>query len=185
MTDDEIARATLITGDITEAGVLSPIIDKFAITHIIHLAGLQVPICKADPRLGAMVNVIGTINVFEAARRAGDSIRGRRRGSAAYLQSDRRRALAVERDAAEPATHYGAFKRCNEDNARSITGPRRQQHRRPLRSTALGETLRANVGPNKSDESSSHRAPVSCASVEDRFSVHRRYSRYLYSRLNI
>ena len=119
MNDDEIARATLITGDITEPEALSPIIDKFGVTHIIHLAGLQVPICKANPRLGAMVNVIGTINVFEAARRAGDSIqRVVYASSAAVFGMMEKERPLTERDAANPATHYGAFKRCNEDNAR-------------------------------------------------------------------
>src|SRR5258708_4813962 len=35
---------------------------------IIHLAGLQVPTCRTDPLAGAKVNVIGTLNVFEAAK---------------------------------------------------------------------------------------------------------------------
>src|SRR2546425_4677243 len=35
------------------------------ITHIIHLAALQVPACAADPPLGARVNVVGTLNAFE------------------------------------------------------------------------------------------------------------------------
>jgi nucleoside-diphosphate-sugar epimerase len=119
MSDDEIARATLITGDITEADALSPIIEKFGVTHLIHLAGLQVPICKANPRLGAMVNVLGTINVFEAARRASDSIQKVVYASSAAVFGvmDEERPL-TEGDAANPATHYGAFKRCNEDNAR-------------------------------------------------------------------
>ena len=119
MSDDEIARATLITGDITEADALSPIIDKFGVTHIIHLAGCQVPICKANPHLGAMVNVIGTLNVFEAARQAGNSIKRVVYASSAAVfgMTEVERPL-VEREAAQPATHYGAFKRCNEDNAR-------------------------------------------------------------------
>lgn len=119
MSEDEIARATLITGDIAEADALSPIIEKFAVTHIIHLAGLQVPICKANPRLGAMVNVIGTLNVLEAARRAGNSVQRIVYASSAAVFGvmEEERALS-ERDAAQPSTHYGAFKRCNEDNAR-------------------------------------------------------------------
>ena len=36
-------------------------------THLLHLAGLQTPTCRADPILGAKVNVIGTLAVFEAA----------------------------------------------------------------------------------------------------------------------
>lgn len=119
MSDDEIARASVVTGDITEADALSPIIEKFGVTHIIHLAGLQVPICRADPRIGAMVNVIGTINVLESARRAGDSIqRVVYASSAAVFGMMEEERPLTERDAAQPATHYGAFKRCNEDNAR-------------------------------------------------------------------
>ena len=38
---------------------------------IIHLAALQVPFCKADPVAGARANVVGTVNVLEAARHHG------------------------------------------------------------------------------------------------------------------
>lgn len=118
MNDDEIARAIVVAGDITDAEALSPIIEKLAVTHLIHLAGLQVPICRGDPRLGAMVNVVGTINVFEAARRAPSISRLVYASSAAVfgiMEEDR---PLTERDAAHPETHYGAYKRCNEDNAR-------------------------------------------------------------------
>src|SRR5262245_32404177 len=56
MSDEEIARATIVTGDITEENALLGVINDFGVTHIIHLAGLQVPICRTNPRLGAMVN---------------------------------------------------------------------------------------------------------------------------------
>src|SRR5712692_8626183 len=75
MSEEEISRAKVLTGDITKAGSLMPIIDSFGVTNVIHLAGLQVPTCKADPRLGAMVNVVGTINVFEAVRLAKGQIK--------------------------------------------------------------------------------------------------------------
>src|SRR6267378_7018497 len=74
MSEEEISRAKVVTGDITQADALLPIIDRSGVTNIIHLAGLQVPTCKANPRLGAMVNVLGTINVFEAARRAAGQV---------------------------------------------------------------------------------------------------------------
>ena len=35
-----------------------------------HLAGLQTPTCRADPVLGARVNVLGTLAVFKTAARA-------------------------------------------------------------------------------------------------------------------
>lgn len=119
MDDEAIAKATFITGDITEAESLLPVIEKHGVSHIIHLAGLQVPSCKASPRLGAMVNVIGTINVFEAARQTKDLVRRVVYASSAAVfgMVGEERPL-IESDAAEPATHYGAFKRCNEDNAR-------------------------------------------------------------------
>src|SRR5438105_11897640 len=42
MGEEEIARARLVTGDITEAGALTSLVEEFAVTHVIHLAGLQV-----------------------------------------------------------------------------------------------------------------------------------------------
>ena len=119
MNDEEISRAKVSTGDITEAGSLSPIIDSFGVTNIIHLAGLQVPTCKADPRLGAMVNVVGTINVFEAVRFAGGQIKNVTYASSAAVFGvvEEERAI-TERDEPQPTSHYGVFKRCNEGNAR-------------------------------------------------------------------
>jgi nucleoside-diphosphate-sugar epimerase len=65
------------------------------------------------------VNVIGTINVFEAARHAGNSIqRAVYASSAAVFGMTKEQRPLTEGDATEPATHYGAFKSCNEDNAR-------------------------------------------------------------------
>lgn len=152
MSDDEIARATPITGDITEADVLSPIIEKYGVTHLIHLAGLQVPICKANPRLGAMVNVLGTINVFEAARRASASIHKVVYASSAAVFGlmDEERPL-TEGEAANPATHYGAFKRCNEDNARVYYSDHRVNSigLRPLTIYGVGRDFGLTSDPTK------------------------------------
>jgi UDP-glucose 4-epimerase len=119
MTDQEISRAQLVTGDITNADALPSILEEFSVTRIVHLAGLQVPTCRAEPRLGAMVNVVGTINVFEAARKTAVRITKIVYASSAAVfgSADEDRPL-TEQDAPQPTTHYGAFKRCNEDNAR-------------------------------------------------------------------
>ena len=118
MDQREISLIHLITGDITEADVLLPIIDRFEVTNLIHLAGLQVPTCRADPRLGALVNVIGTINVFEAVRRSAGQIKNVVYASSAAVfgvpEEDR---PMTERDEPQPSSHYGVFKRCNEGNA--------------------------------------------------------------------
>ena len=53
----------------TDLNALERALDEHAITHVIHLAALQVPFVRADPPLGARVDVLGTVNVFEAVRR--------------------------------------------------------------------------------------------------------------------
>jgi len=117
MNDDDLARVHFITGDITDgAAVLSALSDSGA-ARVIHLAGLQVPTCKADPVAGALVNVAGTINVFEAARKIGISGIVYASSAAVYGMNDDDVALD-ETAACEPTTHYGVFKRANEGNAR-------------------------------------------------------------------
>jgi nucleoside-diphosphate-sugar epimerase len=117
MDDDEIERAVFVAGDITDGDTVSQIVQEREITNVIHLAGLQVPTCRVNPRLGAMVNVIGTINIFEAAKNSGGRVNRVAYASSAAVfgKSD---GPAPEELAGGMNTHYGAFKRCNEDNAR-------------------------------------------------------------------
>src|SRR5215813_9226261 len=117
MNDEEIERAAFVAGDITDAETVSRVVVEREITNVIHLAGLQVPTCRANPRLGAMVNVIGTINLFEAAKNSGGRVKRIAYASSAAVfgKSD---GPAPEDQAGAMNTHYGAFKRCNEDNAR-------------------------------------------------------------------
>ena len=78
---------------------------------IIHLAGVLTPFCKNDPVAGAMVNVIGTLNVFEAAKRQGiDKVIYSSSGGV-FGPDDSSFPL--------PTTHYGAFKLANEAAARA------------------------------------------------------------------
>jgi UDP-glucuronate 4-epimerase len=74
MTPDELARVTFVDGDITDLPALEHALDTHAITHVIHLAALQMPFVKADPQLGAQINVVGTVNVFEAVARYREQI---------------------------------------------------------------------------------------------------------------
>ncbi|MGE0129764.1 MAG: NAD-dependent epimerase/dehydratase family protein [Blastocatellales bacterium] len=117
MDDDEIERAAFAAGDITDADAVSQIVEQREVTNIIHLAGLQVPTCRANPRLGAMVNVIGAINVFEAAKNSGGRVKRIAYASSAAVFGKNDGAV-TEAQAGGMNTHYGAFKRCNEDNAR-------------------------------------------------------------------
>ena len=78
---------------------------------IIHMAGILTPACAADPVRGAQVNVIGTLNMFEAARAHGikhivytssAGVFGPDQGTEPF-----------------PITHYGTFKLANEGAARA------------------------------------------------------------------
>ena len=113
----EIERVRFITGDITDGEAVRTALEESTARRIIHLAGLQVPTCKADPAQGALVNVIGTINVFEAAQAAGAE-RVVYASSAAVFGLSEDAAPLDEHARSEPTTHYGVFKRANEGNAR-------------------------------------------------------------------
>lgn len=103
--DDEAAGAvTWIVGDIRDSEAVTAAVKDHEIGAIVHLAAMQVPFCNADPARGAGVNVVGHVNIFEAARAAGIS-------SIAYASSVA--ALAPEGEQ-WPTTLYGAYKLADE-----------------------------------------------------------------------
>jgi nucleoside-diphosphate-sugar epimerase len=121
MASDELARVLLVQGDVTRLDDLGRALDEHGITNVIHLAALQIPFCREDPALGAAVNVLGTVNVFEAVKRRRDRIPGPLvyASSAAYFgPDDGGPALEREDIPSRPATHYGVYKQANEGNAR-------------------------------------------------------------------
>jgi len=69
------------------------------------------PACQADPLLGARVNVIGTLNVFEAAKAHGIPQVVYTSSGGVYGLEDDQHPL--------PSTHYGAYKLANEGSARA------------------------------------------------------------------
>ncbi|MGJ5176306.1 NAD-dependent epimerase/dehydratase family protein [Bradyrhizobium oligotrophicum] len=78
---------------------------------IVHLAGILTPACKDDPVRGAMINLVGTLNVFEAAR-----ILGIRR----IVFSSSAGVYGPDDDVTpRPITHYGTFKLACEGSARA------------------------------------------------------------------
>ncbi|MGH9405917.1 MAG: NAD-dependent epimerase/dehydratase family protein [Terriglobia bacterium] len=119
--DDQLARVHFIQGDITNIDELDRAVTQDGITHLIHLAALQVPACAANPVLGARVNVLGTLNLFETAKRRRDHVRRIVYASsiAVYGPDEFYGGGAVPEDAVlRPGTHYGVFKVANEGNAR-------------------------------------------------------------------
>src|SRR6185295_491492 len=71
MQPEDVDRVHFIAGDITDVSAVRSALENSGARRIIHLAGLQVPTCQADPVAGAFVNVIGTLNLFEAAKASG------------------------------------------------------------------------------------------------------------------
>lgn len=116
-----LSRVQFLRGDVCDSDQVSSEVLRQNVDYIIHLAGLQVPTCRANPKLGAMVNVVGTINVFEAARARGNELRGLVYASSAAVfgpEEDYGDNPLDESAPLLPETHYGVFKQCNEGNAR-------------------------------------------------------------------
>jgi UDP-glucuronate 4-epimerase len=114
MSAEELDRLTMISGDVTDLEQLERTIVDHGITHVVHLAAMLLPLVKADPPRGASVNVVGTTNVFEAARRHG--IRGVAYASSAAVYGPG--AGPRVEDAGDPTSLYGVFKLANEGTAR-------------------------------------------------------------------
>lgn len=119
LTEAEQQAITFIHGDLTDSQNVAETVKAQSVTHIIHLGALQVPFCRANPIMGGKVNVVGTLNLFEAARQ--NDI-----GHVVYASS-----IAVYGPASDyppgpiahdapfaPRTLYGAFKQNNEQTAR-------------------------------------------------------------------
>jgi nucleoside-diphosphate-sugar epimerase len=117
MDDDSIARVNFQEGDITDDARFEQVVRENGITHIIHLAALQVPFVRANPILGAKVNVVGSAIVLEIARKLAEQIEGLAYASsiAVYGSADLYPPGPIADDAPLiPVTLYGVTKEANE-----------------------------------------------------------------------
>ena len=123
MSAEEQDAITFVQGDLRDTDAVKAVFAEHGITHVIHLAALQVPMCRANPVLGAEVNVTGTVNVFEAARANGV-------GHVAYASSigvygppsDFPPGLIPHDAPKNPRTLYGGYKVCNEQTGQVYFG---------------------------------------------------------------
>jgi nucleoside-diphosphate-sugar epimerase len=112
-----------VTGRIEDTERVKTLVKDEGVTHIMHLAAVLMPVCRRSPVMGGLVNVIGTLNVFEAARDAGRPVRIVYASSSAVwgpedaYDGDKK---LGEDEPLKPATHYGVFKQANEGNARAF-----------------------------------------------------------------
>jgi len=114
--DAELAALDQVRGDVTDLEQLRSAMETRGTTHVIHLAALQVPFVRANPPLGASVNVVGTVVVFEAVRALGPLA-----GTLTYASSiaayDPPEPGHEHEQRGTPTTLYGVFKRANEETA--------------------------------------------------------------------
>jgi nucleoside-diphosphate-sugar epimerase len=118
--DEQRAQVSMIAGDITDQAAFERAVADNGITHIVHLAGLQVPFVRADPVQGARVNVVGTTIVFETVKRHADQVRGLAYASSlgVYGAPELYPPGPLAHDAPLlPPTLYGVFKQANEGTA--------------------------------------------------------------------
>jgi nucleoside-diphosphate-sugar epimerase len=112
--EKDLAKIGWRTGDISDSNAVIQVVESVRPCAIIHLAALQVPFCKADPVAGAKVNVVGTVNVFEAARKLGIKRVAYASSIAAYG--------AMDEGLGAMHTLYGAYKHCDEQIALVYSG---------------------------------------------------------------
>lgn len=117
MDDAAIATVNFVQGDITDEDRFREAVRDNAITHILHLAALQVPFVRANPVLGAQVNVVGSAIVLETARQLASQIQGLVYASsiAVYGPANLYPPGPLADDAPlAPSTLYGVTKEANE-----------------------------------------------------------------------
>lgn len=118
MSREEQADITFVQGDLRDPEQVNAVFQDHNITHVIHLAALQIPMCRANPILGAQVNVTGTVNIFEATKNIGIKHIAGASSIAVYGNADEYPAGAVKDDAPKlPHTLYGVYKVANERTA--------------------------------------------------------------------
>ncbi len=121
MDDAQLQSISIIEGDITDQEHFSRAVAENGITHIIHLAALQVPFVRADPVLGMRVNVVGSTIVLETAKELVDQVQGLSYASsvAVYGPVHHYPLGPLAHDAKMlPATLYGVSKQANEWTAK-------------------------------------------------------------------
>lgn len=169
LSPEELSRIRVETGRIEDTLRVNALVRDSGITHILHLAAVLMPFCQRNPVEGGLVNVIGTLNVFQAAREAGRPVRIVYASSSAVWGPEEAygEGPLTESDPLKPSTHYGVFKQANEGNARvffeqdgissiglrpwTVYGPGRDQGLTAdptlaMRAAALGEPFQIRLG---------------------------------------
>ena len=106
---EDINEIKFIQGDITNYDQVQEVTNNM--DHVINLAGLMTPDCSSNPILGAKVNLLGSINVFEALKKNSIKFLVYASSAGVFGQKDHYYPF--------PETHYGAYKLAVEGVARA------------------------------------------------------------------
>ena len=68
---DDSNRVPFVQADVSDLDALSSILETYQIDRIVHSAAILARTCQENPALAVKVNVVGSLNVLEAARRLG------------------------------------------------------------------------------------------------------------------
>lgn len=108
-------RCELLETDISDGATLASACAAFRPDLVFHLAAqADVRRAVADPAFDGRVNVLGTINVLEAAREAGAPVIFAATGGAVYGEGEGRELPFTEASPAAPETPYGVSKLAGE-----------------------------------------------------------------------
>ena len=106
---EDINKINFINGDITNYDQVQEATNNM--DHVINLAGLMTPECSSNPILGAKVNLLGSINVFEALKKNNIKFLVYASSAGVFGLKDHYYPF--------PETHYGAYKLAVEGVARA------------------------------------------------------------------
>ncbi|PSP90686.1 UDP-glucose 4-epimerase [Halobacteriales archaeon QS_4_66_20] len=118
-------ETTVRRGDLADPTDVVRAVEDTGATRIVHLGALLTTTARENPRAAAEVNIMGTNNVFEAARTLDDQIKRVAWASSAavYAPPHNYDAEWVDEDElVYPDTLYGATKEYNEHQARVYHG---------------------------------------------------------------
>lgn len=119
MSRSETSSIRIVNGNLTDLDSVRRAAEIADIRRIIHLAALQVPFVRANPSIGAAVNVVGTVNVFETAKALSVDRVVYASSVAVFGPPHDYESKVLPHDAhPNPADLYGAFKVCNELSAK-------------------------------------------------------------------
>lgn len=121
MSDEEISKVRFIKGSVVDQDTVKQALADSQASHVVHLAALQIPFCRANPSLGSQVNVVGTVNMFEAIRHSEGQVKGFcfASSAAAYGPDTFYPEKPVpEETSLKPNTLYGVYKQANENTGR-------------------------------------------------------------------